>query len=109
MADTTDSLPDNIEALKALVIATRTEAEKKAAEAARAVADLASVQALIAHQKLVIEKLKRELYGSRSERSRKLIDQMELELEEMEAQARQDELAAERLSKSAGTASIPGH
>lgn len=76
MVAAADSLPDDIEVLKALVIATRIEAEKNAAEAARAVADLAGVQAMIAHQKLVIEKLKRELYGSRSERSRKLIDQI---------------------------------
>ena len=62
-----------------------------------------SLEALIAHQKLVIEKLRRELYGSRSERGRKLLDQMELELEEMEASARQDELAAERAAKAAGT------
>jgi hypothetical protein len=39
--------------------------------------------------------MKRELYGSRSERGRKLLDQMELALEELEATASQDEIAAE--------------
>jgi transposase len=99
------ALPDDVETLKALVIAARIEA----AEAARAVADTASLHALIAHQKLVIEKLRRELYGSRSERGHKLLDQLELELEDMEASAREDELAAERLSKAAGTSFVPAH
>ena len=35
-------------------------------------------QALIAHQQLQIEKLRRELYGPRSERTSRLIDQIEL-------------------------------
>jgi transposase len=109
MARAVDSLPDDVETLRALVIATRIEAEKAQAEAARLVADAASAQALIAHQKLVIEKLKRELYGSRSERGHKLLDQLELELEEMEASARQDELAAERAAKYAGTSFVPAH
>ena len=38
------------------------------AEAANAQADLTSTEALIAHLKLAIEKLRRELYGSRSPR-----------------------------------------
>jgi hypothetical protein len=44
------------------------------AEAANAQADLSSSEALIAHLKLVIEKLRRELYGRRSERSARLLD-----------------------------------
>ena len=43
-----------------------------------AIAARTSLEALIAHQKLVIEKFRRELYGSRSERGHKLLDQMEL-------------------------------
>lgn len=117
MASALDSvLPDDVEALKALVIATRAElrqtvvkAEVAEAEAARVVADRAGLEALIAHQKLVIEKFRRELYGSRSERGAKLLDQMELELEDMEASAREDELAAERAAKSAGTTFVPSH
>jgi transposase len=48
------------------------------------------------HLKLQIEKLKREIYGQRSERSVRLLDQMELQLEELEAAATEDELAAEK-------------
>jgi transposase len=53
-------------------------------------------QALIAHQQLQIAKLTRELYGQHSERSVRLLDQMELAFEELESSATEDELAAER-------------
>ncbi len=73
--------------------AARVEAE---ALAARAVAESSSTEALIAHFKLEIEKLRRELYGSRSERKARLLEQMELQLEDLEAAATEDELAAEK-------------
>jgi hypothetical protein len=53
-----------------------------------------SCRALIAHLELRIEKLKRELYGQRSERTARLIEQLELELEELATTASEDELAA---------------
>ena len=65
-------------------------------EAAFARAEKSDAQALIVHLKLQIEKLKRELYGQRSERGSRLLDQMELQLEELEAAAAEDELAAEK-------------
>jgi transposase len=51
--------------------------------------------ALIAQQKLRIAKLERQIYGQRSERSARLIDQLSLTFEELEAGATEDELAAE--------------
>jgi transposase len=51
--------------------------------------------ALIAHQKLRIARLERQVYGQRSERSARLIDQLALAFEELEAGATEDELAAE--------------
>ncbi len=71
------------------------------AEAANAQADLTSTEALIAHLKLAIEKLRRELYGSRSERKARLLDQMELKLEELQAAASEDERAAQQASTEA--------
>ncbi len=50
---------------------------------------------MIAHQKLRIAKLERQIYGPRSERSSLLIEQMALQFEEAEASATEDELAAE--------------
>ena len=84
-----NALPDDIEALKAALIVAL-------AEAAAARAQLSADQALIAHLKLQIEKLNRERFGQRSERTARLIDQLELQLEELEASATEDELAAER-------------
>jgi len=81
-------LPNDIEALKALVLAGR-------AELASAEARNADDAALIAHLKLMIAKLRREKFGPSAERTNRLIDQYELQLEELEASATQDELAAE--------------
>jgi transposase len=64
------------------------------------------VEALIAHMKLQLEKMRRELYGTRSERTARLIDQMELQLEELETSASEDELAAEQAIAAAGTTQI---
>ena len=44
----------------------------------------------------MIEKLRRALYGRRSERKERLLDQMELALDELTASATEDELAAEK-------------
>jgi len=82
------ALPDDIDALKAALVAAR-------AEAAAALAQCSSDQALIAHLKLEIAKLNRDRFGPRSERTARLLDQMELQLEELEASATEDELAAE--------------
>ena len=76
---------------------------EEAARAARVEAELAVAkakasddQAVIAHQQLQIAKLTRQLYGQRSERTVRLLDQMELVLEEIESSATEDEIVAER-------------
>jgi transposase len=53
-------------------------------------------EALIAHQRLQIAKLQHQLYGPRSERMARLIEQMELAFEELASSATEDELTAER-------------
>ncbi|RWA78219.1 IS66 family transposase [Mesorhizobium sp.] len=64
------------------------------AEAANAQAMLSDNEALIAHLELRIERLKRELYGQRSERTARLIEQLELQLEDLVTSASEDELTA---------------
>ena len=54
----------------------------------------------MARLKLEIEKLRRTLYGARSERKERLADQLEMQLEDVEADASEDELVAERSSPS---------
>ena len=87
-----DSLPDDIETLKQLVRAQQVELAHARAEAS-------STEALIVHLRLVIAKMRRELYGPRSERKARLLDQLELQLEELEASAAEDAQAAERAGK----------
>ena len=88
--------PADIETLRAALAAERTRALEVEAELALALAKAANDAATIARQNLEIAKLKRQLYGPRSERAARLIDQMELELEELEATATEDEIAAEQ-------------
>jgi len=109
MTNASDSLPDDIVALKAMVIVAEAKAASAVADAARATATMSSAEALIGHLKLMIEKLRRELYGSRSERTAKLLDQMELELEDLEAQATEDEIKAEAAARASGTTLVPAY
>ena len=124
MSSSSESLPGDLSAAHAMILAERAarlEAEMAAAsaraaaasaqaiaasaqaaaasakaEAANAQADLSSTEALISHLKLEIEKLRRQLHGTRSEHKMRLLEQMELQLEELEASATEDELAAEK-------------
>ena len=91
-----DALPDDAESLKRLLVEARTAQAAAEAEAAHALAQVSSAEAMIAHYKLAIEKLRRALYGQRSERGERLLGQMELQLEELEATATEDAVAAER-------------
>ena len=50
---------------------------------------------MIAHLKLVIAKLRHDKFGASSERGRKLLDQLELELGELVATAAEDAAKAE--------------
>jgi transposase len=87
--------PDDIAALKALLATTIQRADEAEARLAKAAARESATQALIAHLKLQIARLRREQYGASAERSRRLLDQMELQLEELETDASEDDLAAE--------------
>jgi len=96
MTTTADDLPDDIATLQAALIAERARAARVEAELAVAKARASDDQALIAHQRLQIEKLTRQIYGQRSERTVRLLDQIELAFEELESSATEDEVAAER-------------
>jgi hypothetical protein len=96
MAITSKDLPEGIDALRSALLAERSRAERVEAELAVAKAKASNDAAVIAHQRLQIEKLARQLYGHRSERAVRLLDQMELGFEELESSAAEDEIAAER-------------
>jgi len=79
-----DAPPDDVAALQAALAAERLARREAEARASGA-------EAMVAHLKLLIAKLKHDRSGASSERSRKLLGQMELQLEELEAAAAEDE------------------
>src|SRR5262245_46545843 len=92
MTSAPESLPSDLAAAHAMILAERTARLEAEARFANARAEAV----LIAYYKLEIEKLRRQLYGTRSEHKARLLEQMELELEELEATATADEVAAEK-------------
>src|ERR1700694_107173 len=95
MAAAREDLPENVDALKAALLAERARAARVEAELAVAKAKASDDDAMITHQRLQIEKLTRQLYGQHSDRTVRLLDQMELAFEELESSATEDEVAAE--------------
>ncbi len=104
--------PDDVDALKALLVKALQKADEAEQRAALVEAELANAQALasateamIAHLKLQNAKLRREQYGASAERTERLLAQFELELEDLEADAAEDELAAQ--AAAAKTTTVP--
>jgi transposase len=79
--------PDEIDALRTALAAERAARQQAEARASGA-------EAMVAHLKLLIAKMKRDRFGQSSERGQRLLDQMELQLEELEASAAEDEAAS---------------
>ena len=73
----------------------RAEVEGLRASLAAAEAKVSDAQVQVAALKLMIEKLRRALYGRHSERKERLLGQLELELDELTASATEDDLTAE--------------
>jgi hypothetical protein len=107
VTNTFDSLPSDLAAPHALILAERAARRQSEACPPRAEADLtyaqataSSADALIARLELEIEKLRRTLDDARSEPKERLADQLEMQLEDAEADATKDELAAGRSTPS---------
>ena len=103
MAISGDALPTDVETLQRRLLAREAELAKTQSDLAEARARESSKEAMIAHLQLAIAKMRRELYGQRSERRARLLDQMEFELADLVATASEDELAAERTAVAVGT------
>ena len=78
--------------LRAALAASEARAEAAESELAQTGAVVSTSEAMIKHLKLKIARLRREQYGHGLERRARLIDQMELQLEELEAAATEDEI-----------------
>ena len=96
MTTPSDPLPDDVATLQAALVAARDAVRQAEARASGA-------EAMVAHLKLMIAKLRRERFGPSAERSRRLLDQLELQLEELEATATEDEAAAEAGANKTGS------
>jgi transposase len=90
-------MADDIEALRAALVAA--EARARSAEARAS-----SAEAQIAHLKATIARMRQDRFGASSERSKRLLDQMELELEDLETGFAED-APAEDTSPDAPTSS----
>ncbi|MGR3312661.1 IS66 family transposase [Roseovarius indicus] len=92
--------------LRAALAASEARAEAAESELAQTRAVVSTSEAMIKHLRLEIAKLRREQYGHSSERRARLIDQMELQLEELEAAATEDEISAEKVAKTTTVAGL---
>lgn len=108
MENGSDKHADYAAALEAELVEARAERAVALAELAVARAKAADDQAIILRQEVHIAKLERQLHGQKSERSSRLIAQMELMLEDAEATATEDELAAELATTAAATIAVAG-
>src|SRR6516225_5235128 len=83
---TPEALPNDIGTLQTALAAERAARQQAEARASGA-------EAMVAYLKLLIAKMKRERFGQSAERGRKLLDQLELQLEELEANATENAVA----------------
>jgi transposase len=102
---TADSV-DALEALQQRLAAREAELAQERAARIAAEAAAAGAEAMIAHLQLAIAKMKRERFGQSSERGVHLIEQLELELADLEADLAEDEIAAEA---AAAKANVEAH
>ena len=89
--------------LRAALAAETVRAQAAELELVQARALASCSEAMIKELKLEVAKLRRDKYGISSERRARLIDQLELQLEELEAAATEDALAAEQTAADADT------
>ena len=95
------SLPADLAAAHAVILA-----QWSARRQAEAMVSAASLE--IQRLRLLLAKARREAFGQTSERSKRLLDQLELQLAELEATAAEDEMVAEAETARAGTP-VAGH
>ena len=89
------ALPTDVETLQHLLMAREADLAQTRSDLAQAQARESDAAAVIAHLQLAVEKMRRELYGQRSERGARILHQMEFELADLVATASEDDLAAE--------------
>jgi transposase len=105
MTKASDSLPDDVETLQAMLIAERAARIVAEVKARNAEAEGHARALVIEQMKFTIAKLRHEQYGQSSERSA-LIEQFELKLADLEENASQAEAAAQMAAAAANEQKI---
>ncbi len=95
-----DSLPDDVETLKAMVIAAQAACLEAQAKARNLEAEARARALLIEQMKFTIAKLRHERFGQSSERGA-VLEQLELRLADMEEDASEAEAAAQMAADAA--------
>ena len=105
MAKVVDSLPDDVETLKAMVIAARAECLAAEVKARNAEAEADALALQIEKMKFEIARLRHEKYGQSAERSA-LLEQLELKLADLEETASESETAAQMAAAAAARENV---
>ena len=100
-----DSLPDDVETLKAMLIAAQAACLEAQAKARNAEAEARARALLIEQMKFTIAKLRHERFGQSSERGA-VLEQLELRLADMEEDASEAEAAAQMAADAAAREKI---
>jgi len=89
-------LKDDLAALQATLATERVARQEAEARAS-------SAEAMVVYLKLLIAKMKRDRFGQSSECGRQLLDQLELQIEELQASATENEAAAAKADPNSTT------
>lgn len=108
MSPTPDQLPNDVAALKQLLLAKTAELDAKNIELQAAQNGLVVTTLTIEKLKAQIAKFRREKFGSSSEKIERAIEQLELALEEAQAAKAEALAAASQASEPAPDAILPG-
>src|SRR6266852_947859 len=105
MTPTSDSLPDDVTTLKAMVIAAHAARLAAEVKARNAEAESRARALLIEQMKFTIAKLRHERFGQSSERGA-VLEQLELALAEMEEDASEAQAKAQMAAAAAASKNI---
>lgn len=94
MALDTTSLPDDLAAAHAMILAERAARREAETRASQAEAEVRRRALEIERLKLLLAKARREQYGQSAERGARLVEQLELQLAELEETVAEEETAA---------------
>ena len=93
--ETVSSLPGDLAAAHAMILAERTARLAAEARVSSIAAEVSDARLEIERLKLLLAKARRERFGQSSERGARLVEQLELQLAELEETVAEEDAAAE--------------